>query len=396
MSDSKNDWLSKEIFLNMGPSHPATHGVFHFRLKLDGETVKDCQTEIGYLHRAFEKECELSTWTQVIPYTDRLNYCSALNNNVGYCMAVEEMLGLEVPERAQWLRMIFCEISRIIDHCICVGINAVDVGAFTNFLYFFQIREKFYDLIEAYCGARLTTNATRIGGLPKDLPEGWIENLKKVLSEVPPFLKDVDRLLTRNRIFNDRTRTIGYLSREDAISYAWTGPNLRACGVNLDLRKAHPYMFYDQVDFDVPVDDGCDVYARYIVRMEEMWESLRIIDQCIEKLPAGPVMVSDPRIAMPKKEKVYNDMEALIRQFKLVIDGIHVPAGEHYSCTEAPNGELGFHLISDGGHTPFRVRCRPPGFPMFSAFDEISKGEMIADMVSNLGSLNIIAGELER
>lgn len=394
--EKKTDWLSKELFVNVGPSHPASHGVFHFKLHLDGETIRRCDTEIGYLHRAFEKEAEAATWTQVIPYTDRLNYCSAMCNNVGFAQAVERLMGLEIPRRAQFIRVIVAEMSRIMDHFICVGINAVDVGAFTNFLYFFTERERLYDLIEELCGARLTTNYTRIGGVAHDLPGGWLGKLSAALARLPAALADVDRLLTRNRIFVDRTRGVGTLSREEAIAYAWTGPNLRACGVGLDARKAHPYLVYDELAFDVPTDDGCDVYARYLVRMEEMRQSIRILGQCVEKIEAGPVRVDDPRVSMPDKDRVYNQMEGLIRQFKLVIDGIQVPAGEIYDFTEAANGELGFHLVSDGSGHPYRVRCRPPCFPIFSAFDRMMEGAMMADLVAALGSINIIAGELER
>lgn len=390
------DWLSKEMFVNLGPSHPASHGVFHFKLHLDGEVIKRSRTEIGYLHRAFEKEAEASTWTQVIPYTDRLNYCSAMNNNVGYCLAVERLLGIEAPRRAQFIRVIVSEMMRIMDHFICIGIGGVDVGAFTNFLYFFRERERLYALIEELCGARLTTTYARIGGVAHDLPDGWLGRLSAALDELPKAIADVDSLLTRNRIFVDRTRGVGPISREDAISYAYTGPCLRACGVDYDVRRAHPYLVYDELEFDVPLDDGCDVYARYLVRMEEMRQSIRILRQCVGKIPAGPVMCDDPRVALPPKDRVYNQMEALIRQFKIVIDGVRVPAGEAYSFTEAPNGELGFHLVSDGSGRPFRCRVRPPCFPIFSSFDEMIEGQMLADLVAALGSLNVIAGELER
>ncbi len=392
----KTDWLSREMFINLGPSHPTTHGVFHFKLMLDGETIKRCETEIGYLHRCFEKMSERHTWNQIIPYTDRLNYCSAMNNNVGYCLAVERLLGIEAPPRAQWIRVIVCEMMRIMDHFICVGINGVDTGAFTGFLYLFRERERLYELIEELCGARLTTAYTRIGGCAHDLPPGWLGRLSAALDELPKAIADVEALLTRNRIFLDRTRGIGRISAADAISYAYTGPCLRASGVEYDVRRAHPYLVYDDLEFDVPVESGGDVYARYLVRMEEMRQSIRILRQCVERIPEGPVMCADPRVALPDKDRVYNQMEALIRQFKLIVDGIRVPPGEVYSFTEAPNGELGFHLVADGSGKPYRCRCRPPCFPIFSSVDEICREQMIADLIATVGSLNIIAGELER
>jgi NADH-quinone oxidoreductase subunit D len=288
------------------------------------------------------------------------------------------------------------ELNRVISHLFFLATHALDVGAMSIFLYAFREREFAMDLMEAYCGARLTHSAIRIGGVPLDLPEGWLDKLKAALKEVPEALKDVDRLLTRNKIFMDRTIDVGVISREDAISYSYTGPCLRACGVEHDIRKAHPYLVYDELEFDVPVDDGCDVYARYIVRMEEMWESLRILEQCVEKIPDGPVNISDRMVVLPKKEKVYTEMEAMIRQFKLITEGIKPPVGSVYSCTESPNGELGFYIVSDGSGNPYRVRVRPPCFPIFSAVDEMIEGSMIADLIAAVSSLNIIAGELER
>jgi NADH:ubiquinone oxidoreductase subunit D len=282
------------------------------------------------------------------------------------------------------------------DHLICVGIGSVDVGAFTNFIYFFKKREIFSDLLSELCGARLTTTYTRIGGLAYDLPDGWLEKLKAAIKEVPEALNDVDKLLTRNKIFMDRTIDVGVISKEDAISFAYTGPCLRACGIDHDIRKVHPYLVYNELEFDVPTDNGGDVYARYIVRMEEMWESLRILEQCIEKIPDGPINIKDPKIILPEKSKVYGEMESMIRQFKLVIDGIKPDAGSIYSCTESPNGELGYYIVSDGSGHPYRVRVRPPCFPIFSSMDEMMNGSMVADVVATLGSLNVIAGELER
>lgn len=390
------DPLENRIFVNIGPSHPATHGTFRFKCELDGETIVSCETEIGYLHRAFEKSAEKGTWTQVIPYTDRLNYCSALMNNIGYCMAVEHMLGLTVPERGQSIRVICCEMNRIMDHLVCIGANAVDLGALTNFWYFFQAREDFYDLVEALCGARLTNSYARIGGNACDLPEGWTERLRKVLDGLPEVIDAVDTLLTKNRIFMDRTQGISPISAEDALAYGFTGPCLRAAGVGHDLRKAHPYLLYDRFDFDVPVGTTGDVYDRYVVRMEEMRQSLSILRQALDSLPEGPVHCEVPSVALPSKQEVYGSIEGLIRQFKLIIEGIHVPKGEAYVATEAANGELGFYIVSDGSGRPYRVRVRPPCFAIFSAFDEMIRGHMVADLVSCLGSVNIIAGECDR
>lgn len=390
------DYLDSRMILNLGPSHPATHGTLRFTLELDGETIVKCTTEIGYLHRAFEKMSEKGTYHQVIPYTDRLNYCSAMMNNVGYALAVEKLLGIECTPRCQAIRVIVCELSRIMDHLVCIGANAVDIGALTNFWYFFRAREDMYDLIEQLCGARLTTTYTRIGGVSGDLPEGWIRRCKDVLNQFDQQLSQVDGLLTNNRIFLDRMQNVGIITKEEALSYSFTGPCLRASGVNYDIRKVRPYLGYEHLQFDVPTQTAGDTYARYQVRMEEMRQSRRILTQILDKVPDGPIMVDRPDVVMPEKSKTYNQMEALIRQFKLVMEGVKPPASEAYTATEAANGELGFYVVSDGTGHPYRVRVRPPCFPILSAMAQMVQGQMIPDLIATLGSLNIIAGELDR
>jgi len=382
--------------LNLGPSHPATHGTLRTILRLNGETIVTAESEIGYLHRCFEKMSETHGWQQVIPYTDRLNYCSSMINGVGYALAVEKMLGVEAPPRAQAVRVILSELSRIMDHAVCLGANLVDLGALTNFWYFFQIREEIYGLLEACAGGRLTVSYARIGGLAHDVPADFEEQVRRLLEYIPPFIADVDKLITTNRIFRDRTEGIGVLSPEEAVAWGWTGPCLRACGVPYDVRKAHPYMGYEQYDFDVPVASTGDTYARYLVRMEEMRQSLRIIEQAIDNLPGGPVITDDHHVALPPKEKVYTEMESLIWHFKLIFEGIKVPAGEAYGFTEGANGELGYYLVSDGSGKPYRIKVRPPCFAIYQAYPHILEGLMVPDAIAILGSLNIIAGELDR
>lgn len=381
----------------MGPSHPATHGTLRFTLELEGEKIIKCVPEIGYLHRGFEKSAEKGTYSQVIPYTDRLNYCSAMINNVGYVMAVERLMDIKITERCRYIRIIISELSRIMDHLVCIGANAVDLGALTNFWYFFRLREDIYEVLESLCGSRLTTAYTRIGGLMRDAGEDFIPSVKRLTEEkIPAALKDVDSLLTRNKIFYERTKNVGKISAHDAAAYSITGPCLRASGVAYDVRKSSPYMGYEEFDFNIAVDSGCDVYSRYLVRMQEMVESVKIIEQALERMPAGPVNCEDNYVTLPEKKKVYGEMEALIRQFKLVIDGVRPQAGETYSAVEGANGELGFYVVSDGGTNPYRVRVRPPCFAILSAFPRMVEGGLIADAVATLGSLNIIAGELDR
>jgi NADH-quinone oxidoreductase subunit C/D len=386
----------EQVTLNIGPSHPAMHGTLRTVVTLDGETIIGAECEIGYLHRCFEKMSETHTFQQVIPYTDRLNYCSAFINNVGYSMTVEKMLGIEAPPRAQHVRLILSEFMRIADHLVCIGTNLVDLGALTNFWYLFQPREEIYQLIENCCGARLLPTYTRIGGLAVDPPANFLEHAQHLVDRLPAFINDVDKLVSRNKIFLDRVTGAGPITAEDAINFGFTGPCLRATGVPYDVRKAHPYLGYETYDFDIPVADGGDTLARYLVRMEEMRQSLRILQQAIDRgLPAGPVMVDDPYIALPSKEKVYNEMESLIYHFKLIMHGIQPPVGEAYFQVEGGNGELGFYIVSDGTKNPYRVRVRPPCFPIFEAFAKMITGQTIPDAIAALGSLNIIAGELD-
>lgn len=393
----ESDHLDSRTTLNIGPSHPATHGVIRFFLELDSEIIEDCEVDIGYLHRGFEISGESVPWTQVIPYTDRLNYLSAILNNIGYCKAVEEMCDIEIPKRAKYLRVIAGELSRISDHLVNIGTQAVDLGAMTNFWYFFEAREEIYELIESLCGARLTNCYTRIGGVAYDLPDGWADKCERFVDDrLPSIIDDVDHLLTRNRIFMDRTVGVGAIDKDEAISYSYTGPALRACGVPYDIRKVKPYHCYGEFDFDVPTFENGDVYDRYRVRMEEMRQSISIIKQALDNLPYGPVKADAPKYVLPDKDEVYTKMEAMIRHFKIEMEGIQVPEGKHYSCTEAANGELGFYIISDGSGIPYRVRCRPPCFPLLSSMEDITEGSMVSDLIATLASLNVIAGELER
>lgn len=384
------------VVLNMGPTHPATHGTFRIIVRLDGEKILWADTEIGYLHRCFEKMSETHTYQQVIPYTDRLNYCSSILNNVGYARAVEQMLGIEVPPRAQVIRVILGEFSRIIDHAVCLGTNLVDLGALTNYWYFYQIREEVYTLIEKTCGARLTTSYTRIGGLAKDVEEDFVLMCQQLLQRIPTFLADVEKLVNKNRIFQDRTMGVGAMTPEEAIAWGWTGPVLRACGVPYDVRKAYPYYDYDQYDWDVPIGSHGDTYDRYLVRMEEIRQSLKIIEQALKRLEPGSIMVDDPRVHLPDKDEVYNTMEGLIYHFEKVMFGLKPPKGEFYSFTEGANGELGFYIVSDGSPHPYRIKVRPPCFAIYQAFRHMLQGHMVPDVVAILGSLNIIAGELDR
>lgn len=384
------------MIVNMGPSHPTTHGTLRVVLELEGETITRATPEMGYLHRGVEKLGESLSYQQFIPLTDRLNYCSAIMNNVGYCLAVEKLLGIEAPPRAQQVRVLVSELARVADHIVCVGVNAVDIGAFTAFLYLFKQRETAYDLFELAAGQRLHTSFTRIGGLFRDLPPGFEEKCGQFIVECGEAIDELERLLTHNPIWYDRTKGIGAITADEAISYGYTGPCLRAAGVPHDLRKAQPYLGYETYDFDVPVGTTGDVWDRYLVRVEEMRQSLRIMRQVLDRLQPGPVVVDDPKVALPPKEKVYTRMESLIHHFKLIMHGMDMPVGEVYSATEAANGELGFYLVSDGGKNPYRIRVRPPCLPIFSSFEDQVKGGLIADAVAVLGAMNVIAGELDR
>ena len=384
------------VMVNLGPSHPATHGTLRALLALDGETIVAAVSEIGYLHRGFEKDCEAHTFQQCIPYTDRLNYVSAMMNNVGFCKAVERMLSVEVPERAVYIRVIACELNRVIDHLVCAGANLVDIGALTNFWYTFNAREKVYNILEKLCGARLTSSYTRIGGLMRDVYPAFGDEVKAVLKEIRASVNDVKKLVSQNRIFLDRTKGVCVISKERAISYGWTGPTLRASGVEYDLRKSDPYYHYNDLKFDVPVGTVGDVYDRIFLRFYEIEESIHLIEQALGKMPKGPVMTDDKRVALPPKQQTYGNIEGLMNHFKIIMHGILPEAGEVYDSTEAANGELGFYIVSDGGKNPYRIKCRPPCFMNFAAFHEMIEGRMVADAVANLGSINIIAGELDR
>ena len=391
------DSMFERMTINIGPSHPAMHGTFRFVATLDGEQIVASEVEVGYLHRCFEKMSETHSWQQVIPYTDRLNYCSSFINNVAYCRTVEKMLGVVVPPKAVWARTILSEFSRVMDHCVANGSTLVDLGALTNFWYFFQPREEIYGLLESVCGGRLTVSACRIGGLLADLPPDFEAHCRRLLETVPPLVDDVDGLVAKNRIFLDRAVGIAAISGEDAVNWGWTGPCLRASGVGYDVRRAHPYDLYDTVEWEVPVFHGGDVFDRYRQRMAEIKQSLSIIRQLLDRgMPEGPYIVDDPHVALPSKEACYNQMESMIYHFKLIMDGIQVPAGECYVPTEGANGELGFYILSDGGAKPYRVKVRPPCLPIFSTFSTLMKGHTVSDVIATLGGLNIIAGELDR
>ena len=382
--------------LNIGPSHPATHGTLRIMALLDGERVHRSTVELGYLHRCFEKMAETHPYNQVIPYTDRLNYCSAPINNVGYCRTVESLLGVEIPLKAQALRVILCELSRIIDHIVCIGANAVDLGALTGFFHLFTYREKVYTLFEQLCGARLTVSLTRIGGMAQEPPPDWTKNVLKFCDEMQKGIDELESLLSHNKIWIQRTQHIGKIDPESAIEWGYTGPCLRACGVKLDLRKAEPYYIYDQLDFDIPVGSSGDVYERYLVRVEEMKQSLHIIRQVADNLPSGDFTIRDKNIVLPEKKEVYGNIEGLMNHFMLMMKGLRPPKGEIYSATEGANGELGFYLVSDEGPKPYRLKVRPPCFAIYQSFSEQIQNAYVADVISILGSMNVIAGELDR
>lgn len=438
---------TREMLLNVGPAHPAMHGIIRIIARLDGEQIVGADVEIGYLHRGFEKMAETVDYNGVIPYTDRLNYVSPLINNMGYCMAVEKLLGIAVPERCHYIRVIMSEISRISDHLTCVGASAMELGAFTVFLYMIKAREFLWELVEMVTGARLTVSYGRVGGVKSDLPDGFAERCRQALQETRKVLEESDALLTRNRIFVDRMSGTGRISAADAVAYGITGPFLRATGVDYDVRKDCPYAVYDRLQFDVPVGTKGDNFDRYLVRMEEMHQSIRIIEQALRDIPPGPVLVNaetgrpipaaemvdhakvgtisviadriavtDPtiegaarpehariaagekRVFLPPKEDTYGNIEGLMRHFKLVMygHGIRPPKGEVYFPVEGANGELGFYIVSDGANCPYRVRVRPPCFAIMAALPKLLIGDMVADLTPTFGSVNMIGGELDR
>ena len=392
---TRNEDGSELSILNLGPTHPATHGIFQNILLMDGERILDAEPTIGYIHRAFEKIAENRPFYQINVLTDRMNYCSSPINNMAWWMTVEKLLNIEVPKRAQYLRVIVMELARIADHLICNSILGVDTGAYTGFLYVFQFREKIYEIYEEICGARLTTNMGRIGGFEREWSDVAFQKLNVFLEEFPIAWKEFENLFERNRIFIDRTVNVGPISAEKAMQYGFTGPNLRAAGIDYDVRKASPYSSYDDFEFDVPVGKSGDTYDRFCVRNAEVWESLRIIRQALAKLPEGPIHADVPDYYLPPKEDVYNNMESLIYHFKIVMGEVPVPVGEVYHAVEGGNGELGFYLISDGSRTPYRLKMRRPCYIYYQAYTEMIKGGMLSDAIVILSSLNVIAGELD-
>lgn len=386
---------SPYVTLNLGPTHPATHGVFQNIIHIDGETIVDAVPTIGYIHRAFEKIAEHRPFYQITPLTDRLNYCSSPINNIGWHLTVEKLLGVKTPKKVDYMRVIIMELARISDHLICNSILGVDTGAFSGFLYMFQQREHIYEIYEEVCGARLTTNIGRIGGFERDFNETVHLKLRKFLKEFAVVLTEFESLFNRNRIFMDRTIGVGPISAERALNYGFTGPNLRAAGVDYDVRVMSPYCSYEDFEFDIPVGTQGDTYDRFMVRNHEMWQSLRIIEQALDKMPEGPFHADVPEFYLPPKEDVKQYMEALIYHFKVVMGEIPVPVGEVYHSVEGGNGEVGYYLVSDGGRSPFRLHFRRPSFIYYQAYPEMIKGSLISDAIVTLSSLNVIAGELD-
>ena len=384
------------VVVNIGPSHPATHGTIQIVAELDGEVVKRADVHCGYLHRGFEKEAEHHTYHKVIPYTDRLNYCSALNNNFAYADAVERLLGIAVTPRCRVLRTLLCEYNRIADHMTCIAASVMEMGAMTAFLYMMTVRDYIFEHLNHLTGARLTYSYVRIGGLARDLPEGWLERLEEILQFTERYLERIHGLLDRNRIFIDRTRNVAVMTGEHALNWGFTGPTLRSTGLAMDVRKDAPYLAYAELDFEVPVGIKGDNYDRYYVRMREIDESIAMVRQCARMLPGGPVSVDDPRVTLPEKERVYGELEALVTHFKLIMEGIRVPAGETYVAHEGPNGELGFYLVSDGGVTPYKLHVRSPSFVHMGGMHTLLEGYQVADIVQTFGSMNMIGGECDR
>ncbi len=396
--DVAHELPAELMTINMGPSHPAMHGTVRMVLTVDGERIVSTDVQPGYLHRCFEKESEYATYTQIFPYTDRLNYVSPMINNCGYAMAVEKLLGIhkEIPARAEYIRVIVSEISRITDHLTCIGASAMELGAFTAFLYFLKAREWFFTLLEELSGARLTYSYVRIGGVVKDLTDDFSDKLTALLDKLDGVTAEVEGLLNNNRIFRDRMENVGKFSREDAIRYGQTGPIARACGLDYDVRKDYPYSAYDQFEFDVPVGTNGDCFDRYLVRVEEMKQSARILRQAMKNIPDGPVMHADPRVAMPDKREAYNTIEGMIRHFKHIVDGIRVPPGEAYTFVEGGNGELGFFIKSDGTGRPSKCYVRSPAFISLQTVPNLIIGSLISDIVPVFGMINMIGGECDK
>jgi len=390
------DLLSAPMTVNLGPSHPAMHGVVRLVVTLNGETITKAIPEIGFLHRGFSKSSENSTWHQVLPYTDRLNYVSPLLNNTGYIMGVEKLIGIKCTERAEYLRVLGGEICRICDHLTCIGAIGLELGAYTVFLYAIEARELLWDRIAELCGARVTLSWTRVSGVANDMPHGWDQLLRDCLPRVLELTDEIDTLLSANRIFIDRTRDVGVISGDEAIDWGFTGPCLRATGVNYDVRKAHPYSVYDRFDFSIPLGSHGDTYDRYILRIEEIRQSHRILLQALDQMPPGPIVTDDWRYALPPKEDVFSSIEGVMAHFKLIMEGIHVPEGEVYVYTEGANGELGFHIVSNGKGKPYAIQVRAPGLPILSALPRLIQGHAVADLIPIFDSINMIGGEVEQ
>jgi len=390
------DLRTDHMLINIGPQHPATHGVLRLVVELDGEVVVRVIPHIGYLHSGFEKLGEYRHYNQIIPLTDRTDYLSAPANNVAFALAAEQLMGIEITERCRVLRVIACELSRIISHLVWAGTTAIDIGAFTVFLWMFQERERAYNLIEEWTGARLTTSLTRVGGLLADVPDGWTGRLREWCAKFPKTLDEVDRMLLRNGIWLGRTQDVGVMTAAEAIDYSLSGPMLRASGVAFDVRKDHPYLGYETYDFEVPVGEHGDVYDRYLVRMEEMRQSVRILEQALARLPDGPINADDARVILPPKRRLMSDMESMIHHFKQVMEGVPAPVGEVYLPVENPKGELGTYLVSDGSAKPVRWRIRPPSFLNIAALPKMAEGHLLSDLIAINASVDIVMGEIDR
>jgi len=394
--DEERGIRTETLMVNVGPQHPATHGVLHVVLELDGEIVVEATPYIGYLHRGVEKLCENITYTQCLPYTDRTDYVAAICNNIGLILTVEKLLDLETPPRAQVAEVILFELGRIESHLIGIGTGALDLGAFSVFMYCFKERERVYEILELVCGARLTTSYPRVGGLPEDLPEGFEEAVADFIKTFPKIIDEIDKLLTRNRIWLDRNKGVAVISAEDAIDLGLTGPNLRGSGVPYDVRKAMPYLGYENYDFETPIAADGDAYSRYLVRMEEMRQSVKIIEQGLNNLPDGPYKADAPDIVLPDKELVYTKMESLIRHFLIASEGFKTPPGEVYHAVENPKGELGYYIVSDGSGKPYRLRIRPPSFVNLQALTKMIEGRFLADVIAAIASIDFVLGEVDR
>jgi NADH-quinone oxidoreductase subunit D len=394
--EGEMDLGGEHMLINIGPQHPATHGVLRLVVELDGEVVKRVIPHVGYLHSGFEKLGEYRFYNQIIPLTDRMDYLAPMSNNVGFALAAEKLMGIEITERCKVLRVIACEMSRIISHLVWVGTTGIDIGAFTPFLWCFQERERIYNLQEAWTGARLTTSLTRVGGMMADVPDGFVDGLRTFCKTFPKTLAEVDRALTRNGIWVGRTQGIGVLTAEEATNFSLSGPMLRASGVDYDVRKDRPYLDYETYDFEVPIGRHGDTYDRYLVRFEELYQSVRILEQALDRLPDGPVNVSDPRVILPPKHAAMNDMEAMIFHFKQVMEGVKAPVGEAYFPIEGPKGEFGTYLVSDGTAKPVRWRVRPPTFINLAALPKMAEGHLLSDLIAINASVDIVMGEVDR